>query len=48
MSKINSMWELIYSLSWDIDQYIDDEIDRYDECGVNSVFDVEVETDVNE
>ena len=31
---IKSMWELSNSVGWDIDIYIDDKIDKYDECGV--------------
>ena len=42
------MWELIYSVGWDIDRYIDDKIDIYDDCGVGSGVDVEFEIYVNE
>ena len=42
------MWELIYSVGWDIERYIDDKIDKYDECGVDSGVDLEFEIFVNE
>ena len=42
------MWELICGVGWNIDKYIDDEIDRYDNCGVDSGVDVEFEIYVNE
>ena len=42
MSKIKSMWELIYSVGWDIDRYIDDDID----CGYVFILDSGVDTEV--
>ena len=39
---------MIYSVGWDIDIYIDDKIDIYDDCGVGSGVDVEFEIYVNE
>ena len=42
MSTIKSMWELIYSVVWDIDRYIDDDIDRDDDCILDIGVDVEV------
>ena len=48
MSKINSMWEFIYSVGWDIDRYFDDDIDRDHDYGVESGVDVEFEIYANE